>query len=330
MNRRQYLARTGAAGVSTGLIASLSGCLGSLPGSSDEPTVAVSDRTGERALDRAAGSLNKAAQSLEELTGLENPEEVEFDPTEPRDHLETARDHLQTAETELGDDRAADIETLRSYANALDGLVSVTVTVTDETIADDIDHVNATLEESGDLERANEIIDTRYTKLGDARQRYEQVDATIADIDSDRLTELSGVKLADLEDGAAALGDAVTALETLAGAYDATLDADDGYGALESGQTHVDNGEYEAAQAAFETAEATFSTSLDRLEAGQTEAPDGLTGYFETATCQNRHLADAATAFADGAAAAADGDPAARTYQSEGEDELEAVGNCAD
>ncbi len=330
MNRRQYLARTGVAGVSTGLLATLSGCLDGLPGSSDGSDVTVTDRTGQRALDRAAGSLNKAAQSLEELEGLEDPETVEFDPDTPRGHLETAREHLETAASELGDDRAADVATLRSYADTLEGLVAVTVTVTDETLADDIEAVNAALEGESDLERANEIVDTRYTKLGDARQRYDQVEATIADIDGDRLTDLSGVKLADLEDGTAALGDAVTALETLAGAYDGTLDADEGYGALERGQTHVDNGEYEAAQAAFETAAATFSTSLDRLEAGQTEAPDGLTGYFETATCQNRHLADAATAFADGAAAAADGDPAARTYQSEGEVELEAVGNCPD
>jgi len=330
MNRRQYLARTGTAGVSAGLIASLAGCLDGLPDSSEGSDVEVSDRTGQRALDRAAGSLNTAAQSLEELEGLEDPETVEFDPAEPREHLETARDHLETAETELGDDRAADIETLGSYASALDGLISVTVSVTDDTLADDIDAVNAALEEQGDLERANEIVDTRYENLSSARQRYDQVDATVADIDGDRLTELSGVKLADLEDGATALGDAVTALEMLTEAYDRTLDADEGYGALERGRTESENGDYEAAQAEFETAEATFSTSLDQLEDGRSDAPEGLADDFDTAICQNRHLTDAATAFGDGAAAAADGDPAARTYQSEGEAELDAVGNCTD
>ena len=330
MNRRQYLARTGAAGVSTGLIASLAGCLDGFSDSSDGSDVDVSDRTGQRALDRAAGSLNKAAQSLEELEGLEDPETVEFDPAPPRGHLETARGHLETAESELGDDRAADITTLRSYASVLDGLISVTVTVTDDTLDDDIDAVNAALEDEGDLEGANETVDARYEKIAGARDRHAEATATIAAIDGDRLDELAGIDLADLESGAATLGDVVTALETLAESYDATLDEDEGYGALESGQSHVDNGEYEAAQTEFETAESTFSTSLDRLETGRTDAPDGLVGYFETATCQNRHLTDAAAAFADAAAAAANNDPDARIAQSEGEDALDAVGNCTD
>ena len=97
MNRRQYLARTGAVSLSTGLFASVAGCLGGLPGSSDNSDVTVSDRTGQRALDRAAGSLNTAAQSLTDLQDLENPEAVDFDPTEPRAHIETARGHLETA-----------------------------------------------------------------------------------------------------------------------------------------------------------------------------------------------------------------------------------------
>lgn len=330
MNRRQYLARTGAAGVSTGLVASLAGCLNSLSGSSDGSDVDVSDRTGQRALDRAAGSLNKAAQSLEELEGLEDPETVEFDPTTPRGHLETARGHLETAETELGDDRSADVTTLRSYADALEGLISVTVTVTDDTLDDDIDSVNAALEDEGDLEGANETVDARDEKIADARDRHDEATATIATIDGDRLDELAGIDLADLEDGATTLGTVVTALETLAGSYDATLDEDEGYGALESGQTAFDDGDYEAAQTEFETAESTFSTSLERLETGQSDAPEGLADYFATAICQNRHLTDAAASFADAATAAANRDRAARTHQSQGEDALDAVGNCTD
>ncbi len=330
MNRRQYLAHTGAAGVSTGLMASLAGCLDGFPGSSEGSNVEVSDRTGQRALDRAAGSLNKAAQSLEELEGLEDPETVEFDPATPRGHLETARGHLETAETELGDDRAADITTLRSYANILDGLISVTVTVTDDTLDDDIDAVNAALEEEGDLEGANDIVDARYEMISDARDRHADVEATIADIDGDRLADLSGIDLTDLEDGAVELGDAVTSLETLAGAYDTTLDVDEGYGALKSGQTDFENGDYEAAQTEFETAESTFSTSLERLETGQSDAPEGLADHFATAICQNRHLTEAAGSFADAANAAANRDPVAKTYQSEGEDALDAVGNCTD
>ncbi|QLK24713.1 hypothetical protein HYG81_11340 [Natrinema zhouii] len=330
MNRRQYLTRTVAAGASTGTLAGLAGCLGGLTDTSDANEVTVSDRTGERALSRAAGSLNKAAQSLDELEGLENPEDIDFDPQKPHNHLSAAREHLDTAESELGDDRESDIETLRSYADAVDGLITVTATITDDTLADDIEAVNAVLEEEGDLEEANETVDDRNETVTGARERHEEVTATIDAIDGDRLAELSGIDLADLEDGAATLGDAVISLETLTRTYDATLDGDDGYGALERGREYADDGEYEAAQAEFETAEATFAASLDRLEAGRSEAPEGFVDYFETASCQNGHLRDAAGAFAESAAAAADRNPvAAESYKKQGEDSLDAVGSCS-
>ncbi|PGF15824.1 hypothetical protein CP556_06660 [Natrinema sp. CBA1119] len=329
MNRRQYLARTSAAGVSTGTLAAMAGCLGELTGSSDTDNVAVSDRTGERAIARAAGSLNEAAQSLNKLDDLEDPEAVEFEPTVPRDHLSAAREHLETAESELGDDRMSDVETLRSYADALDGLIAVTVAVTDDTITDDIEAVNAALEENGDLEAANETVDERNETVTGARERHAESTTTIDSIDGDRLSELSGIDLAELEDGAAALGEAVTSLETLTETYDATLSEEDGFGALERGRTRLENGEYEDAQAAFETAEATFSASVDRLETGRSESPEGYAEYFETASCQNGHLRDAAAAFAEAAAAAADRDPvAAENHRNQGENSLDAVGSC--
>ncbi|WP_345778534.1 hypothetical protein [Natrinema sp. DC36] len=317
--------------MSTGTLAAMAGCLGGLTGSSDTDNVAVSDRTGERALDRAAGSLNKAAQSLDALDDLENPEDVEFDPQEPRSHLSAAREHLETAESELGDDRTSDIGTLRSYADALEGLIAVTVAVTDDTITDDIEAVNAALEEDGDLDAANETVDERNETVTGARERHEESTATIESIDGDRLGELSGIDLADLADGAAALGDAVTSLETLTETYDATLSEDDGFGALERGRDQLENDEYEDAQAEFETAEATFAASLDRLETGRSESPEGYADYFETASCQNGHLRDAAAAFAEAAAAAAARDPiAAENHRNQGEDSLDAVGSCPD
>ncbi|MFC6769303.1 hypothetical protein [Natrinema soli] len=331
MNRRQYLARTGAAGVSTGTLAVLAGCLGGLTGSSDTGNVAVSDRTGERAIARAAGSLNEAAQSLHELENLENPEAVEFDPTVPRDHLSAAREHLETAKSELDDDRTSDVETLRSYADAVDGLVAVTAAVTDDTIADDIDAVNAALEEEGDLEAANDTVGERNETVTGARERHEESTATIDALDADRLGELSGIDLADLEDGAAALGDAVTSLETLTETYDATLSEDDGFGALERGRDQLENDEYEDAQGEFEIAEATFAASLDRLETGRSESPEGYVDYFVTASCQNGHLRDAAAAFAESAAAAADRNPvAAENHRNQGEKSLDTVGSCTD
>ncbi len=328
MNRRQYLTRAGAAGAMTALLSAGAGCLGDLTGSSDDGNGDVGSRAGVRALDRAAGKLNEAAQSLNELS-LEDPENVEFDPSEPRTKISDARDHLETAESELGEDRQADIETLRSYADALEGLVAVTDTVTDETIADDIDTVTAAIEEQGDLETASETVDDRYTEISSAHERFEQAETTIGDIDGDRLSDLTGVDLADLEEGVSALGTAVGSLETLAAAYDSTLDTESGYGALEAGRTKFESGEYAAAQSEFATAESTFADARTNLENGTGSAPEGLVQYFETAACQTTHLTTAAGAFDDAAGAAADGDAVtARSRKNDGEDALEDVSSC--
>jgi len=70
---------------------------------------------------------------------------------------------------------------------------------------------------------------------------------------------------------------------------------------------------------------------VDRLETGRSESPEGYADYFETASCQNGHLRDAAAAFAEAAAAAADRDPvAAENHRNQGEDSLDAVGSCTD
>lgn len=325
MNRRQYLTRAGA---SAGLLAGLAGCLDS-GGSAETNEASAGSRAGERALDRAAGKLNKAAKALKELGSLEYPASVEFDPEPPRNRISTARDHLETAEAELSDDRQADIATLRSYADALAGLVAVTATVTDDSITEDIDTVNAAIESDGDVRTASEIVDERAAAITEARKRFDRAHETIRGLDGDRLRELAGVDVATLESGVAALGDAVTSLETLAGAYDATLDPDKGYGALKEGRKLSDKGEYEKAKTAFETAESTFADSRQRLESGSADAPEGLVDYFDTGQCQNRHLKAAAAAFADAAAAAADGDSlTAKRRKDEGESHLDDVGNC--
>lgn len=329
MNRRQYLARTGAAGASLGTMTALAGCLDAIEGSSDEAAVEVEDRTGQRALDRAAGNLNRAAQQLDEVEGFEDPETVEFDSAEARDYLSDAREHLETAESELSDDRSADLETLRSYAAVVEGLVSVTVTVTDDTIEDDIDEVTAAVEANGDIEGANETVDVRHGTVVAAVERHGQLTETLQSIDSERLGAIAGTDIADLEEGAATLGDVVTSLETLTASYDSMLDLETGYGALEDGRTHFENEEFGAAREAFETAEGTFGDALRRLEDGTEKAPEGLGEYFDTAGCQNEHLAAASGHFADAAAAAENGRyRTAREKRNDGEAALDDVSNC--
>ncbi|AGB33476.1 hypothetical protein C488_18013 [Natrinema pellirubrum DSM 15624] len=329
MNRRQYLARTGAAGASLGTVTALAGCLDTIEGSSDEADAEVEDRTGQRALDRAAGQLNKAAQRLDEVDGLEDPENVEFDPGEPLHHISLAEEYLETAAAELSDDRSADLETLRSYAAVIEGLVSVTVIVTDDTIEDDIDEVTAAVEANGDIEGANQTVDDRHRTVVSAADRHAQVRETLQSIDGERLTAIAGTDISDLEEGATTLGDVVTSLETLTGAYDSMLDLETGYGALEDGRTQLDNEQFGAARESFETAEGTFGDALQRLEDGTEDAPDGLGEYFETARCQNEHLAAASGHFADAAAAAEDGRyRTARRKRTEGEAALDDVGDC--
>ncbi|MBZ6495347.1 hypothetical protein [Natrinema longum] len=343
MNRRQYLVR---AGSTAGGLATAAGCLddGESP-ETDEGD--AGSRTGERALDRAAGRLNATAQSLDEVEGLENPGEVEFDPEEPQTDLSAARDHLETAESELSEDRQGDVETLRSYANALEGLVAVTVAVTDEGLTDDIDTVTAALETEDDIEGASETVGDRHAELAEAHGRWDDADTTIRGLDGDRLDELANVDLADLEEGAATLGDVVTSFEALAGAYDATLgdvvtsfealagayDAtlgEEGYGALDRGRAHMEDRAYEEARTAFETAESTFSSAREDLESGRETAPEGVTGYVETADCQTRHLRQAAGEFGEGAAVAADDPLAAKRHRDDGEAALDAVGDCTE
>ncbi|PCR92273.1 hypothetical protein [Natrinema ejinorense] len=326
MNRRQYLVR---AGSTAGVLATAAGCL---DGDGESPETDEGDagsRTGERALDRAAGRLNATAQSLDEVEGLENPGEVEFDPEGPQADLSAARDYLETAESELSGDRQRDVETLRSYADALEGLVAVTITVTDEGLTDDIDTVTTALETEDDIEEANETVGDRHAELAEAHGRWDEADTTIQGLDGDRLDELANVDLADLEEGAATLGDVVTSFEALAGAYDATLD-EEGYGALERGRAHMEDRAYEEARTAFETAESTFSGAREDLETGRETAPEGVTGYVETADCQTRHLRRAAGEFGEAAAVAADDPLAAKRRQDDGEAALDAVGECTE
>ncbi|APW97129.1 hypothetical protein CHINAEXTREME_04805 [Halobiforma lacisalsi AJ5] len=329
LHRRQYLARSAAA-LGT---ASLAGCLDELadddPGGDDGGEADVPDRTGERALDRAVGELNNAALALD-VGEVDDPDDLEFDPGEPRDHLDTARDHLDTAEAEL-EDRDDDIEALRRYADVLAALIDVTETIADDSLEADIDAVNEALsEEDSDIETARDILDERTADLGTAADRYDEAMAGLEALSADRLEELSIVDLDEVEAGAERLGAVLDSLRTLGGGYESILD---GAEHLERGQDEADERNHEEAEAAFRTAEEAFEAATGTLtgDGGKADAPDGLVSYFETALCQSRNFADAADSFAAASAAAADGDVIdARDHRDEAEDALEEANDCAD
>ncbi|RKD93825.1 hypothetical protein [Halopiger aswanensis] len=324
-NRRQYLARTGAA-LGT---AALAGCLDVL-GGEDGTDVEVEDRTGPRELDRAVGQLNRAALALNvDEEALENPEAVDFDGSEPQDHIERARDHLSTAESEL-DGREDDFEALRTYASVLETLTDVTATVADDALVEDVEQVNSALEsdDSADLDEAVTTVEDRRATLESAQSEFDAATSDLMSLDAARLEELAVIDRAEIESGASILGDVLDSQVTLATGYETLLG---GYEYLDQGRTKADNGNHEDAEMAFTAAKQEFATAAETLSSGKEDAPEGLVEYFATALCQSGHLESAAGSFADASAAAAERDVvAARQHRDEAEASLEDARACAD
>ncbi|ELZ23071.1 hypothetical protein C477_03120 [Haloterrigena salina JCM 13891] len=333
MNRRQYLTRTG---IPLAALVATAGCLDDLPGSdSSDDSVAVADRTGDRELDRAVGELNEAALALFAADDFEEPTDVEFDPDEPTERIESARTHLETAADELGDDRESEIELLRTYAAVLERLVDVTETVTDETLEADLQAVfeaiggddaadDADSDNDDDLEAASETIDERTDEFAVAETKHAEAAADVESFD-EAFERLVRIDPAELEDGVAALGDAVASLVTLGDGLESLLG---GYEGLQTGREHMENREYGKAETAFGNAESTLETATTTFEEDE-EPPGGIAEHVETATCQSEHLADAAGSFEEWAIAASDGDRfAAQNHKEAGEQALEDARNC--
>ncbi|SDK39206.1 hypothetical protein [Natronorubrum texcoconense] len=323
MNRRQYLTRAGAG---TLALPALAGCLDDL--SRSESTTSAEDRTGERELSRAAGTLNEAALALDiEDGGVDDSEDVEFDPDEPTGLIDDARGHLETAAAELDDDRALDIETLETYADILEALVVVTETITDENLESDADAVFDGTVDDGDLEDATETVDRWMDELESAEARHGGAVSDYEALDGDRFEELARIDPADLGDGIESLGGVLGSLVTLVDGFDSMLV---GHAALEDGQESVENDEYERAKAAFGDAESAFETARKTFD-GAEDSPARLDDQFETARCQSGHLAAAAEAFGEAAAAAESGDLlTANQREREAERSLEAADDCTE
>ena len=358
MNRRQYLTRTG---IPLATLVAMAGCLDDLPGSdSSGDSVAVADRTGDRELDRAVGELNEAALALFAADDFEEPTDVEFDPDEPTERIESARTHLETAADELDDDRESEIELLRTYAAVLERLVDVTETVTDETLeedfktafeaigdddaADDDDGTDGETDDGladntddsagdgsdgeadadDDLEEASATIDERTDEFAVAETNHAEAAADVESFD-EAFERLVRIDPAELADGVATLGDAVASLVTLGDGLESLLG---GYESLQTGREHMENQAYGKAETAFGNAESTLETATATLEEDE-EPPGGIAEHVETATCQSEHLADAAASFKQWAIAASNGEPvAAQNHKEAGEQSVDAASDC--
>lgn len=335
MNRRQQLAQLGGVG-----LAALAGCLDTFR--SDDATVVVADRTGQRALDRAIGRLNEVAIELGTQTdenldrGAQESTETAFDPTPHYETIDTARSALDTAADELEADRQSDVKTGREYADSLEALVSVTATVSDDELSAEIEEVGTVFEEADeetddtetDLEQATTTIEDRTALLDEARTTHETARTSIDGLDDARFEALPTIDLDRLTDGLSTLGTVLDAQTALAGSYGDLLD---GYAALEAGREFIDDGAYQEAEAAFADAESAFTAGRKTVAESRDEAPAELEASFETAHCQSSHLQSAAAAFAEAAAAADNGNYlTAQERQDEADESLGAAGDCGD
>ncbi|MDQ2050890.1 hypothetical protein RBH26_10385 [Natronolimnohabitans sp. A-GB9] len=320
MNRRQYLIRTGA-GVATAT--ALAGCLSDLTGS--DSNVTVTDRTGDRALARAVGALNEAALTLVVTDDVDEPSDLEFDPAEPTTRIEDGRAHLETAATELDDDREADVDVLRTYADVLERLVAVTDTVADETLADDAEDAFEAVDGDGDLEDASTTVTERTAALERAQSRHDGAREDVDDFD-DRFEELVRIDRTRLEDAVAELGDVLSPLVALGDALETLLD---GYESLENGQELLEEEKYDAARDEFDAAESSFEAATATLDAIE-DPPSDLVDTIQATRCRSTHLATAASAFDDAAAAGADGDTlSVSESRQEANRALEDARNCS-
>ncbi|RQG94063.1 hypothetical protein [Natrarchaeobius chitinivorans] len=320
MQRRQYLLG------GTVAMAAVVGCLDDEGGASSD--VGAEDRTGERAFSRAVGGLNDAAIALREAEDLDDPESVDFDPEVPRNHLETARGHLETADEELGDERGADLEELRTYASVLEAAIHVAATVADETLFDDVEAVERALDDDGDRSEATLVIDERESDLEAADVHLDDGKAALAEIDADRFADLPTADLADLEAGVSTLANVLRAQSALAAGYASTLEGDD---RLERGREYADDGSHDEATEEFTAAKAAFDEAIHTFDDGVDDAPADLVAALETGRCRSENLHDGAAHLAASSAAADEGNVrTARNRQSDAESAFAAAEDCGE
>ncbi|SFS39134.1 hypothetical protein [Halostagnicola kamekurae] len=316
MNRRQYLSTAGGLAV----VSSLAGCLGDVLGSEDGEQLPDDHRDEARAINRAVGKLNKAAISIEGAeSGLENPTEADFSADEPRSFIDAARSELESVE-----DSAIAAE-LASYADVLEAMIAVLETLTDDSLAADVEAISGEMA-GGDTSTVEDTLETHRESIDGARENYDGAVATLENLDRDRLEEHSVVDLDRVESGIETIGNVLGSVESILSGYDSMLA---GHESLGEGEERFDGGEYERAATAFESAADSFGDATETFAGEASDAPSGLAEYAETAHCQSGHLETAATEFAEGATAADNANIAdAQQSQSDGEDALEAAENC--
>ncbi|KDE58427.1 hypothetical protein EL22_04870 [Halostagnicola sp. A56] len=316
MNRRQYLS------TASGLVvvSSLAGCLGDVLGSEDGEQLPEDHRDEARAINRAVGKLNKAAISIEGTeSGLENPTKADFSADEPQSFVDAARSELESVA-----DSAIAAE-LASYADVLEAMIDVLETLTDDSLATDVEAISGEMA-GGDTSTVEDTLATHRESIDGARGSYDDAVVTLENLDHDRLEEHSIVDLDRVESGIETLGDVLGSVESMLSGYDSMLA---GHGSLEEGEERFDAGEYQRAATTFEDAANSFGDATETFADEKSSAPAGFVEYAETAHCQSGHLETAATEFAEGATAADDGDiVGAQQSQSDGEDALEAAENC--
>ncbi len=269
MERRRFISTLAA----TGATASLAGCSNPLSdgGSTPErdPENAVMDE-----LYTAVGELNTAALALGTVSSdIQNPADVEFDESEPRDRIETARAALDAAEEADSGSFETEIEQARTYADAIEGIVDAFVELLDgaadlssldgEFDPDALGDVEDALAESRDpLEAAVSESDAASTAIENADEAVlNELDAEVERV-ADAVAELSGF----------AVG-----LDSLRQGYQQLVD---GVGDITTAQDGFDEENYDESGTAFENARSHFGDAQSTFESGSEAAPDQLDDRF--------------------------------------------------
>lgn len=269
MDRRRFISTLAA----TGATASLAGCSNPLSddGSTPErdPENAVMDE-----LYTAVGELNTAALALGTVSSdIQNPADVEFDESEPRERIDTARTALDAAEEADSGSFETEIEQARTYADAIESIVDAFVALLDgaadlSSLEGDFDpdalgDVRTALEESRDpLETAVSESDAASTAVENADEAVlNELDAEIGRV-ADAVSELSGFS------------------EGLNGLSKGYRQLVDGVDDITTAQQGFADENYDESGAAFENARGHFGDARNTFESGSESAPDQLDDRF--------------------------------------------------
>lgn len=283
MDRRTFIAAT--ATVAGTAVAGCSGG-GSNGGGTATPTTESDREEAQQALQEAAADLRDAESVLTSADDM-----VALNPDEVTRRVDAAREHLDEARDLAGDELGPQITHLAATADLFENFALFVSHLGDAT--ESLEVINS-LANAGRIEDARAELARAEDSLTSARQRYEDVNAALDEIESADLSEDERFQIADTRDQLAGMESHLQGLRIV---IDANGPYIDGLAAFQEGREHADNEEFEAAAEDFQTAHERFTEASDILAGGE-ESVDGTTrAHLISLQCNVDALAEAADHF---------------------------------